>query len=110
MEQGEPRGAPTAAEARGSNRATLRQVFRHSARPGNIRDERRNPLGHVEVLGPHFMLSFMSQLEDLITYMHIFFIQRDSTFTPVPKRCLLLAGGDNGLLWIVNGSLNANTG
>ena len=72
MEQGGPRGAPTAAEARGSNRATLRQVFRHSARPGDITDEHRNPLGHVEVLGPHFMLSFMSQLEDLITYMHIF--------------------------------------
>ena len=51
VEQGEPRGATIAAEARGSNRATLRQVFCHSARPGDIRDEHRNPLGHVEVLG-----------------------------------------------------------
>ena len=51
MEQGEPRGATIAAEARGSNRATLRQVFCHSAQPGNIRDEHRNSLGHVEVLG-----------------------------------------------------------
>ena len=69
VEQGEPRGATTAAEARRSNRATLRQVFCHSAWPGNIRDEHRNPLGHVEVLGLILFIPYITVGRS--DYMHI---------------------------------------